>query len=398
LALGGLWFQRRRRRRAKAQEVEKDSLLYPLLPEPGAGEEDFCGDTGAPLNAAAEAEVAQVWRTGENESGGKPLVVELRYKVLSHATDNFDERKNIGGGASCAVFRGEMFGLEVAIKRLNDAAAAWEAKQYASEMALLIAVSHENICRLLAFSSDGPHKCLVLELCTGGSLEGRLRQPAPAPLTWEQRVRIAQQVARALAYLHGLKPQMVHRDIKSANVLLDAEGVAKVADFGTAREGAKPGKHGTVNTHANTRVIVGTKGYLPPEYEKAGHVSEKTDSYAFSILLLELLTGKVGLDAAALYHEEPDLFEQMHQFTDEEAGSWPPAVVEGLVAVVQRCICMHARPRAAVRDVIPALDALLPPTAAPRRRSFGSGSASASARASTATTVTTVSNSSIDID
>ena len=142
-------------------------------------------------------------------------------------------------------------------------------------MALLIGVSHENICRLLAFSNDGPAKCLVLELCTGGSLEGRLRQtgqPAPVALTWLQRARIAQevlltgravaatpltraaggcmwprycriltycrtacflvQVARALAHLHSLVPQMIHRDLKSANVLLDAAGVVKVADFG----------------------------------------------------------------------------------------------------------------------------------------------------------------------
>jgi serine/threonine protein kinase len=130
---------------------------------------------------------------------------------------------------------------------------------------------------------------------------------------------------------------------------------------GTVREGAKIGEHGTVNTHALTGVIVGTKGYMPPEYEKSGHVSEKTDSYAFSILLLELLTGRVGLAAASLQLEEPDLFEDMQQFVDVRAGAWPAAVVEGLAAVAEQCICMHARNRAAVTNVVPRLDGLLCP-------------------------------------
>ena len=160
-------------------------------------------------------------------------------------------------------------------------------------------------------------------------------------------------------------------------MLLDAAGNAKVADFGTVREGAKKGKHGTVNTHALTGLIVGTKGYMPPEYEKSGHVSEKTDSYAFSILLLELLTGRVGLEAAAVYHEEPDLFEEMMDYVDARAGAWPPPVVAELVAVAQRCICMHARPRASVREVMPQLEAIAVP-AAPRLASLLTSSTSSS--------------------
>jgi hypothetical protein len=98
---------------------------------------------------------------------------------------------------------------------------------------------------------------------------------------------------------------------------------------------------------------------MPPEYGKQGHVSEKTDAYAFAILLLELLTGQVGLAAAALQLDEPDLFEDMQQFVDVRAGAWPAAVVEELAAVAEECICMHARNRAAVRDVLPRLDALV---------------------------------------
>ena len=96
----------------------------------------------------------------------------------------------------------------------------WEAKQFASESALLQRVKHANLVRLFAFSIDGPHRCLVLELCTGGALDNRLAcratgvQAPPAPLPWKHRVQIAREVALALVHLHSLEPAMVHRDLK----------------------------------------------------------------------------------------------------------------------------------------------------------------------------------------
>ena len=123
------------------------------------------------------------------------------------------------------MYRGQVFGALVAIKRLKEGSAEWEVKQFASEMALLIRVSHRSICRLFAFSTDGPQRCLVLELCTGGALDTRLScratgtQQPPAPLGWQQRVHIAFDVASALSYLHALTPQMIHR-YASTNLLL----------------------------------------------------------------------------------------------------------------------------------------------------------------------------------
>jgi serine/threonine protein kinase len=178
---------------------------------------EFDGDTGAPVNKTAKREMGREWATRAAADGGKPRVVQLQFSLLDGATDGFDELNEIGGGASCAVYRGQVFGALVAIKRLKEGSAEWEVKQFASEMALLIRVSHRSICRLFAFSTDGPQRCLVLELCTGGALDTRLScratgsQQPPAPLGWQQRVHIAFGVASALSYLHALTPQMIHR-------------------------------------------------------------------------------------------------------------------------------------------------------------------------------------------
>ena len=152
---------------------------------------------------------------------------------LLKATHGFGDASQISGGASCAVFTGALFGLRVAVKRLTETADAWSAKQFQSVMDTLCAVSHECICRLFAYSVDGPRRCLVLELCTGGSLDVRLAcARGEAPLQWDHRLRIAVAIGRALEHLHCLDPPLLHRDVKSANVLLDAAGNAKVADFG----------------------------------------------------------------------------------------------------------------------------------------------------------------------
>jgi serine/threonine protein kinase len=184
--------------------------------EPAEEEAEYDAETGAPANMTAKRDVAREWNSAAL-SGEKSRVVDLPYAELEAATQGFSEFNMVGGGASCAVFVARVFGVTAAIKQLKDASVEWEAKQFASEMAMLQRASHANICRLLAFSSDGPHRCLVLELCSGGALNERLACKAaagrvpPAPLTWQERVRIAHGIASALEYLHGLTPQMIHR-------------------------------------------------------------------------------------------------------------------------------------------------------------------------------------------
>ena len=225
---------------------------------------------GAPVNELAMKQVGQEWRR-PGHAGASPRVIRLAFRALEGATDGFSKFNEIGRGASCTVFTARVFGVTVAVKRLKEGSAEWEAKQFVAEMEFLCAVSHPSILALLAFSTDGPQRCLVLELCTGGALNERLACRAADgqqadPLQWQQRVQIAGDVAGALQHLHSLTPQMIHRDLKAANVLLDGvSGKAKVADFGTVREGVVQGPDGgTTLTHLVTGQVIGTPSYMAP--------------------------------------------------------------------------------------------------------------------------------------
>jgi hypothetical protein len=175
--------------------------------------------TGFPQNLAAKQLAALNWRAGPGSSaaGVAGVVVALPFAELAQATHNFDVFNALGTGGSCDVFKGHVFGLQVAVKRLNAGGSEWAEQQFTSEMELLTKIAHPNICSLYAFSTDGPNRCLVLELCTGGTLNDRLSCKAeignapPPPLLWQQRVQIAQGILQALEFLHSLTPQMIHR-------------------------------------------------------------------------------------------------------------------------------------------------------------------------------------------
>ena len=292
--------------------------------------------------------------------GGEPESVrQLPYSDIEAATGGFGAASRLAGGGSCTVFRGSLFGLlDVAVKQLHSDADEWNNAQFETEMQLLCTVTHECICCLLAFSTDGPQRCLVLELCTGGSLETRLACTAvgggapPEPLKWPERLAIACGIASALDHLHSHRPQLLHRDLKTANVLLDGAGNAKVADFGTAREG--PTKQ-SGDTHMQTERRVGTRMYMPHEYAESGQFSEKTDSYAFGIVLLELVMALGPRACVGMMMHDADFFSALGQHKDARAGEWPAKLVTGLAAAAARCTEFRPRNRAKVKDVLPKL-------------------------------------------
>ncbi|WOL00147.1 serine/threonine receptor-like kinase NFP [Canna indica] len=219
------------------------------------------------------------------------------YKMeeLKQATSDFAASSRVNG----SVYRGMMDGEVFAIKKMK-----WNARD---ELKILQKVNHTNLVKLEGFCIDdeGGSCYLVYEYVENGSLDQWLHNPAAAhKLDWRNRLRIALDLANGLQYIHEHTwPRVVHKDIKSSNVLLDAHFRAKVANFGLARTGLN-----AVTTH-----IVGTQGYVAPEYVADGVVTTKTDVFAYGVVLLELVSGReaVGEGGEALWAEADKVFEKM---------------------------------------------------------------------------------------
>ncbi|KAK4438963.1 putative receptor-like protein kinase [Sesamum alatum] len=211
---------------------------------------------------------------------------------LENATNRFSVEHVIGEGGYGVVYRGRLVnGTEVAVKKLLNNLGQAE-KEFRVEVEAIGHVRHKNLVRLLGYCIEGVHRMLVYEYVNNGNLEqwlhGAMRQHGT--LTWEARMKVLLGTAKALAYLHeAIEPKVVHRDIKSSNILIDNEFNAKVSDFGLAK------LLGSGESHITTRVM-GTFGYVAPEYANTGLLNEKSDIYSFGVLLLEAITGRDPVD------------------------------------------------------------------------------------------------------
>ncbi|MBA0566368.1 hypothetical protein Golob_011192, partial [Gossypium lobatum] len=165
-------------------------------------------------------------------------------------------------------------------------------KEFKVEVEAIGRVRHKNLVRLLGYCAEGAHRMLVYEYVDNGNLEQWLHGDVGpcSPLTWEIRMNIVLGTAKGLAYLHeGLEPKVVHRDIKSSNILLDKQWNPKVSDFGLAK------LLGSGRSYVTTRVM-GTFGYVAPEYASTGMLNERSDVYSFGILLMEIISGRTPVD------------------------------------------------------------------------------------------------------
>ncbi|CAI9272122.1 unnamed protein product [Lactuca saligna] len=206
------------------------------------------------------------------------------YQDLKKATNNFSEECLIGKGGFAEVFKATVdTGVLVAVKKLHMGQRA--KKEFQNEVKLTSNVRHRNLILQLGWCIDGPELLLVLEYMPHGSLDKFLWGEKKGSLNWKQRSDIIFGIARGLAHLHGeFHVKIIHRDIKSSNILLDDEFQPKIADFGLARFQPED------QTHVSTR-FAGTMGYTAPEYATRGHLSEKVDTYSFGIVALEVISG-----------------------------------------------------------------------------------------------------------
>nr|ACJ85291.1 unknown [Medicago truncatula] len=208
------------------------------------------------------------------------------------ATRGFEEGNVIGEGGYGVVYRGVLQdGCVVAVKNLHNNKGQAE-KEFKVEVEAIGKVRHKNLVRLVGYCAEGARRMLVYEYVENGNLEQWLHGNVgpTSPLTWDIRMKIAIGTAKGLTYLHeGLEPKVVHRDIKSSNILLDKNWNAKVSDFGLAK------LLGSEKTHVTTRVM-GTFGYVSPEYASTGMLNERSDVYSFGVLLMEIITGRSPID------------------------------------------------------------------------------------------------------
>ncbi|CAK9232779.1 unnamed protein product [Sphagnum troendelagicum] len=213
-------------------------------------------------------------------------------RELEAATNNFGESNVVGEGGYGIVYRGQLpDGTMVAVKNLLNNRGQAE-KEFRVEVEAIGRVRHKNLVRLLGYCAEGAHRMLVYEYVDNGNLEQWLHGPMSKtnPLPWEARMKIVLGTAKGLAYLHeALEPKVVHRDIKSSNILVDSEWNAKVSDFGLAK------LLGSGKSHVTTRVM-GTFGYVAPEYANTGLLNERSDVYSFGVLLMEIITGRDPVD------------------------------------------------------------------------------------------------------
>ncbi|KAL6282129.1 hypothetical protein ACE6H2_013058 [Prunus campanulata] len=223
--------------------------------------------------------------------GRNPKAQEYPYISLASihaATNKFSDSNKLGEGGFGPVYKGILSdGKEVAIKRLSSCSEQG-AEEFTNEVLLILKLQHKNLVRLLGFCVDGEEKLLVYEYMPNSSLDVILFDSKKrAQLDWSRRLNIIRGIARGILYLHeDSRLRIIHRDLKASNVLLDNDMNPKISDFGMAR--IFSGSEG----QANTAIIVGTYGYMAPEYAMEGIYSVKSDVYGFGVLLLEIITGR----------------------------------------------------------------------------------------------------------
>ncbi|KAK9669748.1 hypothetical protein RND81_13G151900 [Saponaria officinalis] len=285
------------------------------------------------------------------------------FDEIKKITSNFSQANEIGSGPYGKVYRGTLpTGQLVAVKRAEQQGSTNGGLEFKTEIELLSRVHHKNLVSLLGFCLEKDELILVYEFVPNGTLKGSLSGTSGIYLDWRRRVRVALGAARGLAYLHELaNPPIMHRDIKSNNILLDENLSAKVSDFGLSKSFADGGKG-----HMTTEVK-GTMWYLDPEYYMTQGLSEKSDVYSFGVLMLELITGKSPIDRGRYIVREvrnamnrtEDLY-GLHELLDTSVGLGTALKgFEKYVDVALWCVEESGEDRPAMGAVVKQLEDIL---------------------------------------
>jgi serine/threonine protein kinase/Leucine-rich repeat (LRR) protein len=295
---------------------------------------------------------------------GKGESNNLTFNDILKATNNFDQQNIIGCGGNGLVYKAELpCGSKLAIKKLNGEMCLME-REFTAEVEALSMAQHENLVPLWGYCIQGNSRLLIYSFMENGSLDDWLHNTdnANSFLDWPTRLKIAQGAGRGLSYIHNTcNPNIVHRDVKSSNILLDREFNAYVADFGLARL-ILP-----YNTHVTTE-LVGTLGYIPPEYGQAWVATLRGDIYSFGVVLLELLTGKRPVQVLTKTKELVQWVREMRsQGKDIEVldpalrGRGHDEQMLNVLEVAYKCINHNPGLRPTIQEVVYCLETIVDP-------------------------------------
>ncbi|KAH7667325.1 Non-specific serine/threonine protein kinase protein [Dioscorea alata] len=283
---------------------------------------------------------------------------------LKQASKNFNREYFLGEGEFGCVFKGWIdkntfvpsrpgTGIGVAIKKLKPNSFQGH-QEWLTEVTYLAQLRHENLVKLIGYCLEGDERLIVYEHMQRGSLDNHLFRSGALSIPWATRVNIAIDVARGVTFLHSLEIQVIYRDLKAGNVLLNSDFKAKLSDFGLARNGPAGN-----DTHVSTRVV-GTYGYAAPEYVATGRLSAKSDVYSFGVLLIDLFSGRRAEEVLRSCRNKSliDKWKMLRFMSTGQDGEYTKRKAQVIAELIVKCLQVNPKKRPDMNEVLCTLEQL----------------------------------------
>lgn len=363
LAIFAVWLLKKR----KKKKITSNNGFTMPSPSSQSSDSYFLKPQHSPHNSAQYAGSNAGSNFGYSSEGGG--IANSRswftYDELAAATNQFSSNNLLGEGGFGCVYKGILAdGREVAVKQLKAGGGQGE-REFRAEVEIISRIHHRHLVSLVGYCIYEYQRILVYDFVSNDTLNYHLHGESRV-MDWATRVKVAAGAARGIAYLHeGCNPRIIHRDIKSPNILLDENFEAKVADFGLAKLAMELDSQ----THVSTRVM-GTFGYMAPEYATSGKLTEKSDVYSFGVVLLEIITGRKPVDASQPFGDEglvewarPMLTQALddgifEDLVDPRLENFVESEMFRMVETAAACVRHSASKRPRMSQVVRALDML----------------------------------------